>query len=356
MCHNIFMEKPVIGITLGDPAGIGPEIIIKALSDKETRKKARVFVFGGEKILQETQANLEKKYRKIPVKGFPDFSGLLHEIPPGRIQKIIPVLKNKKIDELSLNHKIEKYSAESGLAAFESIKDAIASAMEKEVFAVVTTPINKESLKAAGIPFIGHTEIFGGLTKTEKPLTMFQTHNLRVFFLSRHISLKEACDYVREENIFCYLKQMDKALKQLNFDKPFIAVAGLNPHCGEHGLFGNEEREIERAVERAGEAGINVVGPVGADSVFNQAKNGKYTAVLSLYHDQGHIACKTLDFDRTISLTLGLPFLRTSVDHGTAYDIAGTGKARSISLEEGIKRAVEYFQTDSKNQPKVKKP
>lgn len=344
MCHNMFMEKPVIGITLGDPAGIGPEIIIKALSDKEIRKSARILVFGGEEILQKTRANLEKKYKKIPVKSFGSFTEILPQFKSGRIRKIIPVLKNKKISELSRNHEIEKYSAESGLAAFESIKDAVDSAMKKEIFAVVTTPINKEGLKAAGIPFIGHTEIFGGLTGTENPLTMFQTHNLRVFFLSRHISLREACDYVTEENIFCYLKQMDKALKQLNFDKPFIAVAGLNPHCGEHGLFGNEEREIERAVEKARKEGINVEGPVGADSVFNLAKNGKYTAVLSLYHDQGHIACKTLDFDRTVSLTLGLPFLRTSVDHGTAYDIAGTGKARCTSLKEAIKKAVEYYQ------------
>lgn len=343
MCHNVFMEKPVIGITLGDPAGIGPEIIIKALSDKEIRKNARILVFGGEEILQKTRANLEKKYKKIPVKGFGSFDEILPQLKSGRIQKIIPVLKNKKINELGSNHGIEKYSAESGLAAFESIKDAVDSAMKKEVFAVVTTPINKEGLKAAGIPFVGHTEIFGGLTNTENPLTMFQTHNLRVFFLSRHISLKKACDYVTEENIFCYLKQMDKALKQLNFEKPFIAVAGLNPHCGEHGLFGNEEREIEKAIKKARKIGINVEGPIGADSVFNQAKNGKYTAVLSLYHDQGHIACKTLDFDRTVSLTLGLPFLRTSVDHGTAYDIAGTGKAQCTSLKEAIKKAVEYY-------------
>ena len=350
MCHNSLMEKPVIGITLGDPAGIGPEIIIKALSDKETRKSAWIFVFGGEEILIKTQFQLQKQYQKIPVKSFDNFSDMSREFREGRIQKMIPVLKNKKISDLSVNHEIEKYSPESGQVAFESIKDAINSATKKEIFAVVTTPINKEGLKAAGIPFVGHTEIFGGLTNTENPLTMFQTHNLRVFFLSRHISLKKACDYVTEENIFCYLKQMDKALNQLNLKNPFIAVAGLNPHCGEHGLFGNEEREIEKAIKKARKIGINVEGPIGADSVFNQAKNGKYTAVLSLYHDQGHIACKTLDFDRTVSLTLGLPFLRTSVDHGTAYDIAGTGKAQYISLKEGIKKAVEYFQQDSKKE------
>lgn len=338
------MKKPILGITLGDPAGIGPEIIIKALSDKKIRKQAWLVVFGGEDILRKTQSRLQKKYRHIPVKAFDNFSEIQALFKSSKTQKIIPVISDKEIKNLSMEGEIEKYSPEGGKIAFASIKAAINSAMNKEIFAVVTTPINKESLRAGEIPFIGHTEIFGELTQTPTPLTMFQTYNMRVFFLSRHISLREACDYVTGDNIFCYLKQMDQALKQLKFEKPLIAVAGLNPHCGEHGLFGNEEREIETAIQRAKEEGINVVGPIGADSVFNQAKNGKYTAVLSLYHDQGHIACKTLDFDRTVSITLGLPFLRTSVDHGTAYDIAGTGKAQSISLEEGIKKAVEYYQ------------
>ena len=174
--------------------------------------------------------------------------------------------------------------------------------MNHEADAVATTPINKEALHAAEVPFIGHTEIFGELTGTPDPLTMFETNGLRT-----------------------------------------MAVAGLNPHCGEHGLFGWEEvNEITPAVEELKAEGYNIAGPIGADSVFHQAALGRYNSVLSLYHDQGHIATKTLDFDRTISITNGMPILRTSVDHGTAFDIAGKGIVSEISMAEAILLAAKY--------------
>ena len=192
-------------------------------------------------------------------------------------------------------------------------------------------------------PYIGHTEIVGALTGTENPLTMFQVRNLRVFFLTRHVSLRKACDLVTKDSLLTFIRDCVKALEVLGVKNPKIAVAGLNPHSGEHGLFGTEEVDhVIPAVETAKARGIDIEGPIGADSVFYQALNGRYDAVLSLYHDQGHIATKMVDFERTISITNGMPILRTSVDHGTALDIAGKGIASPVSMIEAIRLAVEY--------------
>jgi 4-hydroxythreonine-4-phosphate dehydrogenase len=248
-------------------------------------------------------------------------------------------LKNVDIDDLQMG----EVQAMGGKAAFEYIKKVTELAIDKKVDAIATTPINKESLKAAKVPYIGHTEILEDLTNTKNPLTMFQVHNLRVFFLTRHVSLKKACELVKEESVFEFIERCQVALDVLGVKNPRIAVAGLNPHSGEHGLFGNEEvDEIVPAINRAKEKGINVVGPVPADSVFHFGLKGKYDAVLSLYHDQGHIATKMVDFERTISITNNMPFLRTSVDHGTAFDIAGTGKVSEVSMVEAIRLAAEY--------------
>ena len=230
-----------------------------------------------------------------------------------------------------------------GRAAYEYIEESVRLANEGRADAVATTPINKEALKAAGISFIGHTEIFSALTETEDPLTMFETNGLRVFFLTRHVSLRKMLDMVTKERIKDYVKRCLEALKRLGVEEGTMAVAGLNPHCGEHGLFGDEEvKEIIPAVLELQEEGYPVTGPIGADSVFHQAAQGRFNSVLSLYHDQGHIATKTLDFDRTIAITNGMPILRTSVDHGTAFDIAGTGKAAAVSMIEAILLAAKY--------------
>ena len=233
--------------------------------------------------------------------------------------------------------------AQCGKAAFEYIKTSVDLAMNNEVKAIATTPINKESLKAANVPYIGHTEMLEDLTNTKDPLTMFQVRGMRIFFLTRHVSLKDAIAQMTKERVHDYLIRCDQALQRLGVENRKIAVAGLNPHSGENGLFGREEiDEIKPGIEAAVQDGIDAVGPVPADSVFFQALNGKYDAVLSLYHDQGHIAAKMTDFHRTISITNGLPFLRTSVDHGTAFDIAGKNIASSVSMEECIKLAAEY--------------
>lgn len=221
--------------------------------------------------------------------------------------------------------------------------ESVRLAMGRQADAIVTPPINKESLRLGNIPYIGHTEIFGALTGTVDPLTMFETRGLRVFFLTRHVSLRAMLDLIKKDRIKDYVRRCNKALERLGVDEGIMAVAGLNPHSGEHGLFGTEEmEEIIPAVEELKEEGYKVEGPIGADSVFHQAAQGKYNSVLSLYHDQGHIAAKTLDFDRTVAVTNGMPVLRTSVDHGTAFDIAGTGAASSVSMREAILVAAAY--------------
>ena len=236
--------------------------------------------------------------------------------------------------------------AQCGKAAFEYIEYAIKLAMDNKVDALATTPINKESLKAAEVPYIGHTEMLEELTNSHDPLTMFQVRSLRIFFLTRHLSIKEAIDQMTKERVHDYIKRSYDALIKLGVKEPKLAVAGLNPHSGEGGLFGHEEiDEITPGIKLAQEENYDVVGPVPADSVFFQALNGRYDAVISLYHDQGHIAAKMTDFHKTISITNGLPFLRSSVDHGTAFDIAGQNIASSESMEECIKLAGEYALT-----------
>ena len=214
--------------------------------------------------------------------------------------------------------------------------------MAKKVDAVATTPINKESLREGGVPYIGHTEIYEDISGVKDPLTMFEVDKLRVFFLSRHVSLKDAIDLVKYDRVLDYIERSMEALEKLGV-KGQMAVAGLNPHSGEGGLFGMEEvEEIIPAIEEAQRRGYDVVGPIGADSVFSIGLQGRYGCVLSLYHDQGHIATKTYDFERTISLTNSMPFLRTSVDHGTAYTRAGKNTASSVSMIDAVKLAAKY--------------
>ncbi len=230
-----------------------------------------------------------------------------------------------------------------GKAAYEYIEKSVSLANDRKVDAVATTPINKEALRAGGINFIGHTEIFGALTNTPDPLTMFEVRGLRVFFLTRHVSLRQACDMIKKDRIIDYVVRCTEALKRLGVTEGTMAIAGLNPHSGEHGLFGNEEvEEVMPAIEELKKMGYDVAGPIGADSVFHLALKGKFNSVLSLYHDQGHIATKTLDFERTIAITGGMPILRTSVDHGTAFDIAGKNIVSEVSMAEAILLAAKY--------------
>ena len=326
------MKKPLIAVPLGDPAGIGPEIVAKSIADRELFKIADCIVVGDKKVVENavkiTGEDLAVNVVEDPAEG--DWrEGVLNLID----------LDNIDMEKFEFG----KVSGMCGKAAFGYIKKSIELAMAGKADAVATTPINKEALRAGEINFIGHTEIFGALTGTEDPLTMFETNGMRVFFLTRHLSLREMLDKITKDRIIDYVIRCTEALRRLGVTEGTMAVAGLNPHSGEHGLFGWEEvNEITPAVEELQAEGYPVVGPIGADSVFHQAAIGRYNSVLSLYHDQGHIATKTLDFDRTISITNGMPILRTSVDHGTAFDIAGKGIVSEISMAEAILLAAKY--------------
>ncbi|MBE5998645.1 MAG: 4-hydroxythreonine-4-phosphate dehydrogenase PdxA [Sarcina sp.] len=325
-------RKPVIAVPVGDPAGIGPEIVAKACAKKSVSDAADIIVIGDRQIMKKaieiTHTDLTVNVVDRPADG---------KYLPG----ILNLIDLANIDQSRFSY--GAVQAMCGKAAFEYIQKSIELAMAKEADAVATTPINKEALHAAQVPYIGHTEIFGALTGTKNPLTMFETNGLRVFFLTRHKSLRDMLDDITKENIKACVKESLAALRRLGVTEGTMAVAGLNPHCGEHGLFGWEEvNEITPAVEELQAEGCPVTGPIGADSVFHQAALGRYNSVLSLYHDQGHIATKTLDFDRTISITNGMPILRTSVDHGTAFDIAGKNIASAVSMEEAILLAAKY--------------
>ena len=325
-------ERPVLAATMGDPAGIGPEITVRALLSPEVRAASRSFAIGDARVLERALAACGLTAR------------LHHITKPAELADrggVIDVLHVDCADPAAL--RMGEVQPLGGQAAYAVIRRSIELAMDGSVDGVVTAPINKESLQAAKIPFIGHTEMFAEHTGAREEMTMFTISGLKIFFLTRHVSLIEACRQMTQDRVAKGIDKCVKALRQLGLERPHLAVAALNPHGGEDGLFGREEIEaIKPAIAAARAQGMHVSGPVPADSVFHLAKIGRYDAVLSLYHDQGHIAAKMLDFERTVSVTLGLPILRTSVDHGTAFDIAGTGKASAVSMIEAIKVAAEY--------------
>lgn len=326
------MKKSRIAVPMGDPAGVGPEIAAKAAASKAVSDAADCIFIGDKTIMEHavkiTGADLSIHVIEEPGEG--DFrEGVLNLIN----------LCNVDTD----NFEFGRVDGRCGRAAYEYIAKSIELANAGKADAVATTPINKESLRAGGIDFIGHTEIFGALTNTKDPLTMFETNGMRIFFLTRHVSLREMLDMITKDRIKDYVKRCMEALRKLGVSEGTMAIAGLNPHSGEHGLFGWEEvNEIAPAVRELQAEGFGVAGPVGADSVFHQAAIGNYNSVLSLYHDQGHIAAKTLDFEKTIAITNGMPILRTSVDHGTAFDIAGKGTVSAVSMIEAILLAAKY--------------
>lgn len=326
------MHRPIIAIPLGDPAGVGPEIVVKALTEESIHVVSCPLVVGDRKVVTNAldMCNISADLQVVD------------KPAEGRYEKGTIVLMDlDNIDMAAL--RIGESQAMCGKAAFEYIETSVKLALDQEANALATTPINKESLRAANVPHIGHTEILAELTDTQDPLTMFEVHGMRVFFLTRHVSLREACDLVTKDRVLDYIVRCTQALRKLGVEEGTMAVAGLNPHSGEHGLFGTEEMDhVEPAINEARRIGYDVEGPIGADSVFHLALTGRYSSVLSLYHDQGHIATKTLDFERTIAITNGLPFLRTSVDHGTAFDIAGTGEASAVSMVEAILLAAKY--------------
>lgn len=324
--------KPVTAITMGDPAGIGPEIVVGTMLDQSLWECCRPFVIGSIDMLERASKILNKnlKYHRIS-----DPSEANYEFGT------IDVLETGDYDTNSIVW--GEVQALAGQMSIDWIMKSIELGMTGKVDAVSTAPIHKGAIKMVGIKEPGHTEIYQNVTKSPYALTMFSCHKLRVFFVSRHMSLVDACRYADKERVLDNIINIDKELKNVGIEKPHIAVAALNPHGGDNGLFGREEIDhLIPAVKAAQDMGIDAVGPCPADSVFHIGKSGCYDAILSLYHDQGHIACKTLDFEKSVTITFGLPFMRSSVDHGTAFDIAGKGIAGEASLIESTKVVAEY--------------
>jgi len=326
--------KKTVFIPIGDPTGIGPEIIIRALQNRTLYEKCNPVVVGDCAVLERISGILDSfvRIRTVETADVVCEYATLNLIDAGCLSR-----------NESYALKFGEISGRAGRAAYSYIKLATALCLANQDSRMATAPINKQAIKLAGICQPGHTEIIADLTGIVDPLTMFQTNDLRIFFLSRHVSLIQACKMVTYDRVLEHIKRSIAALVSLGINDGALAIAGLNPHNSDGGMFGAEEQAVLiPAIQAAQSQGYNCVGPIPADSVFAAAKLGKYAAVLSLYHDQGHIAAKTLDFHKTISLTIGLPFLRTSVDHGTGFDIAGQGLANPVSMVEAILAAAQY--------------
>ena len=334
--------KPVLAVTMGDPAGIGPEICVKALGFEELYRIARPFVVGDKGVLDSAVAIC-----KSPLK----VRAIDHPRECTYEYGVINVLdlKNLPMEEL----KRKTATAAQGKASFEYVDKAISLALKKDVDATVTGPITKESVKKAGLDYAGHTEIYAAKTGTRDYTMMLADENFRVVHVSTHLPLRKACDAVKKERVLRVIELADAAVSRLIGASPKIGVAGLNPHCGEARMFGTEdEDEILPAVEAAKAKGLRAEGPIPADTIFSKMQGGYYDVVVAMYHDQGHIPSKFQGFKCNpetgewesfsgVNVTLGLPIIRTSVDHGTAYDIAGTGMANPQSMCQAIKMAAE---------------
>ena len=336
------MERPLIGISVGDPAGIGPEITARALSLPETYGLCRPLVVAEAEMVKEAI-----KFSKLDLRIHPVFS------PKEGLYQFgtIDLLDLKNLDGKSIKYKT--ISADYGRASFEYVRKVIELAMAKEIDATVTGPISKEAVNLAGFHYSGHTEIYADLTQTKDYAMMLSHDRFRVIHVSTHVSLREACDRVKKDRVYRVIMLGYDAVKRLGVENPKIAVAGLNPHAGEEGLFGREEsEEIEPAIQQAQKKGLHVEGPIPPDTVFSKMQGGQYDLVVVMYHDQGHIPTKLIGFqydDKTktwgsmsgVNITCGLPIIRVSVDHGTAFGKAGEGRANPESMIQAIKIAAQ---------------
>ena len=322
---------PILALTAGDPAGIGPEVVVKALAVATVRQICRPVVIGWSDIIQQSADNLHlgMKARRISsvseARFEPDHIDILEASP------LSP-------DEFEVG----QLSPAAGRAGLEAVKLAARLAMEGQVEGIVTGPLNKEAIVKAGIPFTGHTEVLGEVTHTSQYAMMLAGGKLRVVHVSTHISLRQAIERVRTDRVLSTIRLAADGCQQLGIASPRVAVALLNPHAGERGLFGSEEVEqISPAIEKARAEGINAIGPEPPDTVFLRCYQGDYDAVVAMYHDQGHIPSKMVAFKTGVNITLGLPIVRTSVDHGTAFDIAGKGLADPADMVESIRIAAQ---------------
>jgi len=322
------MSKQPIVVTMGDPAGVGPEIALRSLQVERVWECGRYLLVGDFKVLEAVKKTLGLDVELVLVNPYKE------EVSGG--PSVFPVMDLgivKNIEDLEVG----RVSALGGKTAVECIKTSVDLALKGLVKGIATTPINKEAIKKAGYHYIGHTEMLAELSASRDSVTMFLVDSLRIFFHSRHESLKSMIEGLSAEGVLRSIRLADRCLTSLSIENRRLALAALNPHASDGGLFGDEEtRFLAPAVEAAKKEGIDVTGPVPADSVFHMGLSGRFDGVISLYHDQGHIAAKTYDFYKTVSVTFGLPFIRTSVDHGTAFDIAWKGIANPVSMEEAI--------------------
>ena len=323
--------KPLVAITMGDPAGIGPEVTAKAFLDQGVYEKCRPFVIG-------SAAAMDDALRLI---GAAASTRVAHSVSDvlGR-NGTVDVLDLENLDYGSIAQ--GQVSAAAGKASVEWVIKAGELAASSQVRAIVTAPINKEACSLAGYKDIGHMEIFQRHSGAAEVATMLMADTLRVVHLTTHRSLRVACDYVTKANVLAKIMLTHESFQEWGFPAPRIGVAALNPHGSDGGLLGDEEeQQIAPAVDEARALGVDASGPVPSDTIFNQAIDGEYDVVLAMYHDQGHIPIKVHNWAKSIGVNLGLPFIRTSVDHGTAFDIAGKGVADHESMLEAIRVAVE---------------
>jgi 4-phospho-D-threonate 3-dehydrogenase / 4-phospho-D-erythronate 3-dehydrogenase len=298
--------RPLLAVTLGDPAGIGPEIVARTLADPKSTESARGLAVGDAAVLR----------RAADVCGLDLEINPVHAVDDARfVAGVIDILD---LGVAGADLEWGKVDATAGRSAIAAIEAATRLALNRQADAVVTAPINKEAIWAAGSEHLGHTEMLGKLTGVTRQNTMFVVHGLKIFFTTRHMSLRRALDQITEDTVEHAIHEAHTALRVFGHDRPRLAVATVQA------------------------AGLDVTGPVPADAVFHQGLRGRYDGVLCHFHDQGHIAAKTYDFDGTVSVTVGLPILRTSVDHGTAFDIAGTGKASSATMAAAVDAAVGF--------------
>lgn len=318
--------KPVLGITMGDATGCGPEIIVKSLSEERFYEMSRPVVIGDAKIME----------RAVRIVGAPLQVRIINSMEgAGQRFGVIDVLD---MDNLPSDLPFAKVDARAGKAAYEYVAKGVELAMKNEIDAIVTAPLNKEAMNLGGYHYAGHTEILGELSGTKDYAMMLVGGPLRVIHVSTHVSLREACNRTKKARVLKVIELADESCKLLGITEPRVAVAGLNPHAGEGGLFGTEEiEEISPAIEMAKAKGICVTGPIAPDTVFYRAAvKGHFDIVVCMYHDQGHIPMKVLSFETGVNVTVGLPFIRTSVDHGTAFGKAGKGTADHCSMNESL--------------------
>jgi len=317
-------KRPLIGLTIGDPAGIGPEVVLKALAEEKMYTLARPLVIGDARIMERA---LRFCHLDLPIRVVTspkEVEGQFGTVEVLDLQNADPDLCPPG-----------QLSAICGRAAVEYVFKATDLALAKDVDAIVTAPLNKEAMRLAGFAYDGHTEILAERTGTKDYAMMLVVGRFRVIHVSTHCSLREAIGRVKRPRILSVIRLADQAVRELGVRRPRIAVSGLNPHAGEHGLFGDEEiREIAPAVEEAKAEGVEVTGPYPPDTIYARAKRGEFDIVVAMYHDQGHIPIKLVGFHWGVNVTVGLPIIRTSVDHGTAFDIAGKGVADARSIIE----------------------